>query len=161
MYESSSCLGIMPRETEQWRAQIGNFNGYFHYAVIKLKLNLFHIMTSVIQVLVFLLAILLQYNSKDNAASCFLSTFVFIVSPVFSELTFPAVCLCFKFRHLTKQIPTLHNIINLNNVLSNGYFIHLLLFLLQHGNIESNLGPKNEQVNSLSCCHWNVNNLLA
>ena len=47
------------------------------------------------------------------------------------------------------------------NVLSIGYFIHLLLVLLQHGNIESNPGPKNKQVNNLSCCHWNVSSLLA
>ena len=33
--------------------------------------------------------------------------------------------------------------------------------MLQHGDIESNLGPKNKQVNNLSCCHWNVNSLLA
>ena len=59
-----------------------------------------------------------------------------------------AVCLCFEFRHLTKQIPTL-------------YITHLLLLLIQHGDIESNLGPKNKQVNSLSCCNWNVNKLLA
>ena len=34
-------------DVEQCRAQIGNFNGWVHYAVIKLKLNLFDIMTSV------------------------------------------------------------------------------------------------------------------
>ena len=33
--------------------------------------------------------------------------------------------------------------------------------MLQHGDIESNSGPKNKQVNNLSCCHWNVNSLLA
>ena len=47
-----------------------------------------------------------------------------------SELTFHAVCLCFEFSHLTKQIPTLHNITNLVNVLSIGCFIHLLLLYL-------------------------------
>ena len=41
-----------------------------------------------------------------------------------------------------------------------GYFLHLLL--LQHGVIESNPGPRNEQTDkNLSCCHWNVNSLLA
>ena len=59
-----------------------------------------------------------------------------------------AVCLCFEFRHLTKQIPTL-------------YITHLLLLLIQHGDIESNLEPKNKQVASLSCCMWNMNKLLA
>ena len=83
------------------------------------------------------------------------------MSPVVSELTLHAVCLCFKFRYFTKQIPTLHNIVNLINALSIGYFIHLPLILLQHGDIESNHGPKKKQVNSLFCCHWNVNGLLA
>ena len=134
----------MPVDAEQQCAKIGNFNGCLHYAVIKLRLNLFNMMTSVSQVLVFL-----QCISKENSASCFLAFFVFIMSPVVSELTLHAVCLCFKFRHLTKQIPTLHNIINLVSVLSIGYFIHLLLLLLQHGDIESNPGPKNKQVNNL------------
>ena len=41
-----------------------------------------------------------------------------------------------------------------------GYFLHLLL--LQHGDIESNPGPRNEEtIKNLSCCHWNVNTLLA
>ena len=82
------------------------------------------------------------------------------MSPVVSELTLHAVCLCFKFRHLTKQISTLHNIVTLINVLSIGYFIHLLLLLLQHGDTESNPAPKNKQVNSLFYCGWNVNSLL-
>ena len=68
-------------------------------------------MTSVSQVLVFLFAILLHCILKDKAASCFSTSFVFIMSPVVSELTFHAVCLCFRFRHLTKQIPTLHILI--------------------------------------------------
>ena len=115
-------------------------------------------MTSVRQVPLFLLAILLQCISKVNTASCFY--FIFIMSPVVSELTLHAVCLCFKLRRLAKQIPTLHNIINLINVLSIGYFIHLILLLLQHGGIESNPGLKKKQFNSLSCCDWNVNSLV-
>ena len=47
------------------------------------------------------------------------------------------------------------------NVLSTGYFIHLLLVFFQHGNIESNPGPKNKHINNLSYCHWNVSSLLA
>ena len=71
----------------------GNFNGCLHYAVIKPKLSLFHIMASVTQVLVLLLAILLQCISKENTASCFLTSFVFIMSLVASKLTYHAVCL--------------------------------------------------------------------
>ena len=77
-------------------------------------------------------------------------------------LVFNAFCiyLYFEFRHLTKQIPTLHNI-NFVSVLYIGYFIHLLQLLLQHGDVESDPGAKNKQVNNLSCCLWNVSSLLA
>ena len=118
------------------------------------------IVRSVSQVLVFLIAILPQCISKENTTSCFLTFFVFIMSPGVLELPLHAVCLCFKFRHLTKNLPTFHNI-QLVNVLSFGYFIYLFLLLLQHGDIESNLDSKNKQVKNLSCCHWNVNSLLA
>ena len=40
MKKGSACLEIMPVDAEQWRAEIGNFNGCLHYAVIKRKLNL-------------------------------------------------------------------------------------------------------------------------
>ena len=39
------------------------------------------------------------------------------------------------------------------------YFLHLLL--LQHGDIERNPGPQKGQIKYLSCCHWNVNCLVA
>ena len=86
----------MPVDTEQWIPEIGNFNGCLHYAVIKLKLNLFNAMTSVSRIPVFLLAIQLQCISKYNNSSCFLTSFLFIMSPVVSELTHHE-----KFRHLT------------------------------------------------------------
>ena len=35
------------------------------------------------------------------------------------------------------------------------------MLLLQHGNIETNSGPQKEKNKNLSCCHWNVNSLLA
>ena len=106
MQEGSSCLEIMPVDAEQEHAEIGNFNGCLHYAVIKLKLSFFHIMTSESQVLVFLPEILIQCISKDNTASCFVKFFIFIMSPVVSELTLHAVCVYFNFSHLTKQIFT-------------------------------------------------------
>ena len=77
---------MIPLDSEQWHTEIENFNGCLHYAVTRLKLNLFHMKTSVSQVLVFLLAILLQCISK-NTTSCVLTVFVFIMSPAVSELT--------------------------------------------------------------------------
>ena len=37
--------------------------------------------------------------------------------------------------------------------------MHILLF--QHENIENNPGPQKEKTKNLSCCHWNVNSLIA
>ena len=39
--------------------------------------------------------------------------------------------------------------------------MHYPLVSIQHGNIKSKHGPKNKQVNNLSCFHWNVKSLLA
>ena len=45
------------------------------------------------------------------------------------------------------------------NVVYSGYFFHL--FLPKHGDIKSNPGRKNGQINkNLSCCHRNTNRLL-
>ena len=41
----------MPVEIEQWRAEIGNFNGDFHGEIMKLELNLLNIISSLIKVL--------------------------------------------------------------------------------------------------------------
>ena len=51
------------------------------------------------------------------------------------------------------------NTISSFNVLYFVYFLHL--FLLQHGDIEKTLGPQSGQIKNLSCCHWNVNRLVA
>ena len=49
------------------------------------------------------------------------------------------------------------------NLLSVVYCFYLFLFLLLLCNedVESNPGPKKSIVFSISCCHWNVNGLLA
>ena len=35
------------------------------------------------------------------------------------------------------------------------------MLLLKHDDIEINLGPKKKLSNCFSCCHWNVNSILA
>ena len=45
------------------------------------------------------------------------------------------------------------------DVLFSTYFVHVLL--LQHGDIETNPGPTKKILKNLSCCHWNVNSLIA
>ena len=37
----------------------------------------------------------------------------------------------------------------------------VLILLLKHGDIEINPGPKKKLAKCFSCCHWNVNSILA
>ena len=70
--------------------------------------------------------------------------------------------LCFNFsKHIYNQISIFCcvNTIKILYVLYSCYYLQLLL--LQHGDIESNSGPKKEQIKHISCCHWTVNSLLA
>ena len=39
--------------------------------------------------------------------------------------------------------------------------LYIFVLLLCHGDIEPNPGPKKLKKNSLSVCHWNLNNLSA
>ena len=121
-------------------------------------------MIRVSQTLALILAIIFQYVFKINRAFHFLNiTFVFVLLFIVLKFTVTNIGLCFEFnQHCHKQTPYLYclNTVIVVNVVVCGYFLHLLL--LQHGDIESNPGPRNEQINkSLSCCHWNVNSFLA
>ena len=40
-------------------------------------------------------------------------------------------------------------------------FALIIMLLLSHGDIESNLGPKSKTSNYFWCCHWNVNSIMA
>ena len=122
----------MPVDIEQWQVEIGHFNGCLHHTIVKLKLNLFNIITSVSQVIMFLLAILHLCISKVNIVSCFYYL-LYIVCHLLPQNSQFILFVCFKFRYLIKQIPILHclNIINLISVISTGYVINLLLLLVQ------------------------------
>ena len=50
-------------------------------------------------------------------------------------------------------------IITFIDILYSTYYFHILL--LQVGDIETNPGPPKEKLKNLSCCHWNVNSLIA
>ena len=41
------------------------------------------------------------------------------------------------------------------------FAVFAFLFLLKHGDIEINPGPKKKETRFFSCLHWNVNNILA
>ena len=66
-------------DIEQWPAEIRNFIGYLHYAIIKLEINLFNYMVRVSQELALILAIISQDIFKINNAFYFLNImFVFL-----------------------------------------------------------------------------------
>ena len=52
---------------------------------------------------------------------------------------------------------------NLNHVknLNFQFVFFLALLLITHGDIETNAGPKSKNSKYFSCCHWNVNSILA
>ena len=81
---------------------------------------------------------------------------------MFFKFTVYNIFLYFNFsQQLYNQISIICcvNTIKILNVLYSGYFLHLLL--LQHGDTESNPGPRKKQIKYISCCHSNVNSLLA
>ena len=154
MYEGYPHLGIMPVDIVQWHAEIGNFNGYLHCVIIKLKLNFLNITSKVSQLIAFVLWTILICIFNINAI--FYSLTIFAVFP-FSPVVLKYLCLWFKLSQLIcNQLPFSYylNIIKTIIVVLSGYFLHLLL--LQHGDIESNPRPRNNQIKNLSCCHWNV-----
>ena len=153
----------MPVDIEQWRAEIGSFNGHFLGVIMKLELNLLNIISSLNQVLALICALLFQYISNADTAFYFLTIFfVFALSTVVLKFTVYNLFLCFNFsKHIYIQISIFCcvNTIKILCVLYSCYFLHLLL--LQHGDIESKPGQKKEQIKYISCCRWNVNSLLA
>ena len=50
----------MSVDTVQWHAEIGNFNGCLHYAIIELEINLLKIMVRVSQALALILTKIFQ-----------------------------------------------------------------------------------------------------
>ena len=122
-------------------------------------------MVRVSQALALILATVFQYVFKINRAFHFLNIlFVFVLLFIALKFTVTNTGLYFEFnQHCHKQIPYLYclNTVTVVNIVVCGYFLHLLL--LQHGYIESNTGPTNEQTNKnlSSCYQWNLNSLLA
>ena len=125
--------------------------------------------TIVMSACMFLL-ILLCISNLNTILHFLVISSVFTFSPSVSEqLTYKIFCLkinillyCIEsVNYIYQQIPytSMLNTISFFNVLHFVYFLHLLL--LQHGDIERNPGPQKDQIKYLSCCHWNVNCLVA
>ena len=91
----------MPVDIEQWHAEVWNFSGCLHYAIIKLEINLFNIMVRVSQALALILAIISQYVVKINRAFHFLHIiFAFVLLFIVLKFTVTNDGLCFEFNHL-------------------------------------------------------------
>ena len=58
----------------------------------------------------------------------------------------------------TKGKFTVYNDLNIVNY---KVFTLIIMLLLTHGDIESNPGPKHRTSTYFSCCHWNVNSIMA
>ena len=56
----------MPVDTEQWHAEIGNFNGCLNYAIVKLEISLFNFIIRVSQVFALILAIISSVPIKSS-----------------------------------------------------------------------------------------------
>ena len=138
----------MPGDIEQWRAEIGSFNGHFLGVIMKLELNLLNIISSLNQVLALICALLFQYISNADTAFYFLTIFfVFALSTVVLKFTVYNLFLCFNFsQHVYNQISIFCsvNVIKILSILYSGYFLRLLL--LQHGVIESNPGQRKSKL---------------
>ena len=58
----------------------------------------------------------------------------------------------------TKGKFTVYNDLNIVNY---KVFSLIIMLLLTHSDIETNPGPKPKTSNYFSCCHWNVNSIMA
>ena len=98
------------------------------------------------------------------------SSYYFIFSPSVLELLIHKIfCLQINIffycigpvSYIYQQISYTFKLNNISsfNFLSFMYFLHLLL--LQHGDKERDSGPQSGQIKNFSCCHWNINSLVA
>ena len=160
----------MPVDIEQWRAGIGNFNGCCQYPVARFELRVYNIFSAIVMSACVFLLILLCISNLNTILYFLLVSSVFTFSPSVLELLIHKI-FCLKINillycigpvsYIYQQISytCMLNTISSFNVLYFMYFLHLLL--LQHGDTERNPGPKSGQIKNLSCCHWNVNSLVA
>ena len=160
----------MPVDIEQWCAGIGNFNGCCQYSVARFELRVYNIFSMIVMSAYMFLLILLCLSSLNTILHFLLVSSVFTFSPsVLKLLIYKIFCLkinillyCIEsVSYIYQQISytCMLSTISSFNVLYFVYFLHLLL--LQHGDIERNPGAQSDKIKNLSCCHWNVNSLVA
>ena len=97
--EGCVLYGIMPVNTEQWRAEIGSFNGCSLHLIVKLRLNLLNLLFSMLLMSFYVIAISACYITKFQIflylTTLFLYDFLAFLSTSIS---------CSNFSHFTKFI---------------------------------------------------------
>ena len=150
----------MPVNTEQWHAEIGSFNGCSQHLIVKLHLNLLNLLFSMFLLTFCIIAITVCYITKLQIflylTTLFLCDFLAFLSTSISYSNFSHLS---KFIFIKRSFTNFLYITSFIDVAYSTYFLHILL--LQHGDIETNPGPQKEKTKNLSCCHWNVNSLIA
>ena len=124
----------MPVNIEQWRAEIGSFNGCSQHSIVKLHLNLLNLLFSMFLVSSCTIAITACYVTK-------LQKFLYLDFQAFLSTSISYS----NFSHFSKFIFIKRSFTN-------------YLYLLQYGDIETNPVPQKE--NDFSSCHWNVKSLI-
>ena len=150
----------MPVNTEQWRAEIGSFNGCSQHLIVKLHLNLLNLLFSMFLVSSCIIAITVCYITKLQIflylTTLFLCDFQAFLSTSISYSNFSHLS---KFIFIKRSFTNFLYITSFIDVAYSTYFLHILL--LQHRDMETNPGPEKEKTKNLSCCYWNVNSLIA
>ena len=150
----------MSINTEQWQAEIGSFNDCSQHLIVKLLLNLLNLLFSMFLVSFFIIAITVCYITKPQIflylTTLFLCDFLAFLSTSTSYSNFSHLS---KFIFIKRSFTNVLYITSFINVAYSTYFLHILL--LQHGDTETNPGPQKEKTKNISCCHWNVNSLIA
>ena len=160
----------MPVDIEQWCAGHGNFNGCCQYSVARFELRVHNIFSTIVMSACVFLLILLCISNLNTILHFLLVSPVFTFHLLFWNCYYTKY-FCLKIDILLYFIESVHyiyqqisypcmlNTMMSSNVLHFVYFLNLLFF--QHGDIERNPGPQSGQIKNLSCCHWNVNSLVA
>ena len=66
-----------------------------------------------------------------------------------------------RYTAIIKKMILKHSNLKAFTILLSFYRTNFFLLLVQHGDNEINPRPKKKQPKYFSCCHWNVNSLLA
>ena len=151
----------MPVDIEQWRAEIGNFNGCSQLSVIKLYLN----MRNLINMFLVLICTLdlpvccLKFYVFSYLTKVLSFSVLILFPPVMGSIFCNSFCSFCKRLFVHRPFTNYLYITLIIDVLFSTYFSHVLI--LQRGNIETNLGPTKEKIKNLSFCHWNVDSPIA